>query len=197
MMPGSVDRLLSRIVDAIWFNQSQVCCAGSRLLVQELIEDRFIIETNEAHVDAGRVGDPLDKSVDIGALVAPVQVERIKDLMRRGAMEGAVIYEPDGARRAPEVSALFRCRLGYCAGDFGGGLHHMDIKDVAQRIRISAPYQRIHDFFVILDRLLPLQRRLAREKTDHVDLAEQLMIDRNQRAVAGDLEYSRGSPDSP
>ncbi|MCP8885266.1 aldehyde dehydrogenase family protein [Devosia sp. XJ19-1] len=92
---ADLDSAVEGLVEAIWFNQGQVCCAGSRLLVQESIEERFIakVKTRMAKL---RVGDPLDKSVDIGALVAPVQVERIKDLMKKGVAEGAVVYEPDG-----------------------------------------------------------------------------------------------------
>ncbi|QDZ12969.1 aldehyde dehydrogenase family protein [Devosia ginsengisoli] len=92
---ADIDSAIEGLVDAIWFNQGQVCCAGSRLLVQESIETRFIAKLKK-RMSTLRVGDPLDKSVDIGALVAPVQVERIKDLMKRGTKEGAVIYEPDG-----------------------------------------------------------------------------------------------------
>ena len=92
---ADLDSAVEGLVEAIWFNQGQVCCAGSRLLVQESIEERFIakVKTRMAKL---RVGDPLDKSVDIGALVAPVQVERIRDLMQRGIAEGAEVYEPDG-----------------------------------------------------------------------------------------------------
>jgi aldehyde dehydrogenase (NAD+) len=91
---ADLDSAVEGLVDAIWFNQGQVCCAGSRLLVQESIEERFLakVRTRMAKL---RVGDPLDKSVDIGALVAPVQVERIRDLMKKGVAEGAVVYEPD------------------------------------------------------------------------------------------------------
>ena len=92
---ADIDSAIEGLVDAIWFNQGQVCCAGSRLLVQESIEERFITKLKQ-RMSTLRVGDPLDKSVDIGALVAPVQVERIRDLMKRGTKEGAVIYEPDG-----------------------------------------------------------------------------------------------------
>ncbi|MDB5536518.1 MAG: aldehyde dehydrogenase family protein [Devosia sp.] len=91
---ADIDSAIEGLVDAIWFNQGQVCCAGSRLLVQESIEERFITKL-KLRMSTLRVGDPLDKSVDIGALVAPVQVARIKELMARGAAEGAVIYEPD------------------------------------------------------------------------------------------------------
>ena len=92
---ADLDSAVEGLVDAIWFNQGQVCCAGSRLLVQESIEERFLAKV-KARMEKLRVGDPLDKSIDIGALVAPVQVERIKDLMKRGVAEGAEVYEPDG-----------------------------------------------------------------------------------------------------
>jgi aldehyde dehydrogenase (NAD+) len=92
---ADLDSAVEGLVDAIWFNQGQVCCAGSRLLVQESIEERFIAKV-KARMEKLRVGDPLDKSVDIGALVAPVQVERIRDLMKKGVAEGAEVYEPDG-----------------------------------------------------------------------------------------------------
>lgn len=92
---ADIDSAIEGLVDAIWFNQGQVCCAGSRLLVQESIEERFIAKL-KTRMASLRVGDPLDKSIDIGALVAPVQVERIRDLMKRGVAEGAVVYEADG-----------------------------------------------------------------------------------------------------
>ena len=92
---ADIDSAIEGLVDAVWFNQGQVCCAGSRLLVQESIEEQFITRLKRRMATL-RVGDPLDKSVDIGALVAPVQVERIRDLMKRGVAEGAVVYETEG-----------------------------------------------------------------------------------------------------
>tara|TARA_R110002124_G_scaffold63783_1_gene174660 strand:+ start:11123 stop:13489 length:2367 start_codon:yes stop_codon:yes gene_type:complete len=92
---ADIDSAIEGLIDAIWFNQGQVCCAGSRLLVQESIETRFITKLKK-RMGSLRVGDPLDKSIDIGAMIAPVQVERIKDLMQRGVAEGAQVYEPDG-----------------------------------------------------------------------------------------------------
>ena len=92
---ADIDSAIEGLVDAIWFNQGQVCCAGSRLLVQESIEERFISKL-KLRMSTLRVGDPLDKAVDIGALVAQVQVERIRDLMQKGIAEGANVYEPDG-----------------------------------------------------------------------------------------------------
>ncbi|MFD1942425.1 aldehyde dehydrogenase family protein [Paradevosia shaoguanensis] len=91
---ADIDSAIEGLVDAIWFNQGQVCCAGSRLLIQESIEDRFIAKLKKRMASL-RVGDPLDKAIDIGALVAPVQVERVRDLVKKGAAEGAQVYEPD------------------------------------------------------------------------------------------------------
>ena len=91
---ADIDSAIEGLVDAIWFNQGQVCCAGSRLLVQESIEDRFITKLKKRMATL-RVGDPLDKAVDIGALVAPVQVERVRDLVKKGVAEGGTLYEPD------------------------------------------------------------------------------------------------------
>ena len=91
---ADIDSAIEGLVDAIWFNQGQVCCAGSRLLVQESIEDRFL-EKLKKRMSTLRVGDPLDKAVDIGALVAQVQVERVRDLVKKGVAEGGQLYEPD------------------------------------------------------------------------------------------------------
>jgi len=91
---ADIDSAIEGLVDAIWFNQGQVCCAGSRLLVQESIEERFITKLKRRMARL-RVGDPLDKAVDIGALVAPVQVARVRDLVKKGVAEGGQLYEPD------------------------------------------------------------------------------------------------------
>ncbi|HEX7199003.1 MAG TPA: aldehyde dehydrogenase family protein, partial [Dongiaceae bacterium] len=90
------DSAIEGLVDAIWLNQGQVCCAGSRLLVQEGIAARFHakLKTRMAHL---RVGDPLDKSIDIGAIVAPVQLERIRRLVEKGCAEGAACFQPGTA----------------------------------------------------------------------------------------------------
>ncbi|WP_423069270.1 aldehyde dehydrogenase family protein [Devosia sp. CN2-171] len=91
---ADIDSAIEGLVDAIWFNQGQVCCAGSRLLVQESIETRFL-EKLKKRMSTLRVGDPLDKAVDIGALVAPVQVARVTELVKKGIAEGGQLYEPD------------------------------------------------------------------------------------------------------
>src|SRR5690606_15003322 len=105
---ADLDSAVEGLVDAIWFNQGQVCCAGSRLLVQESIEDRFIAKI-KARMARLRVGDPLDKAVDIGALVAPVQVERVRDLVAKGVAEGGELYEPDIAM--PNTGCFLRPAL--------------------------------------------------------------------------------------
>lgn len=93
---ADLDSVVEGVVDAIWFNQGQVCCAGSRLLVQEGIADR-VVEKLRARMEKLRVGPPLDKAVDMGAIVAPVQLERIRALVAQGKEEGATMWQPSWA----------------------------------------------------------------------------------------------------
>ena len=93
---ADLDGVVEGVVDAIWFNQGQVCCAGSRLLVQEGIADRLYAKL-KARMENLRVGPPLDKAVDMGAIVAPVQLERIKQLVLTGQKEGAAMWQPSWA----------------------------------------------------------------------------------------------------
>ena len=88
------DAAIEGLVDAIWFNQGQVCCAGSRLLVQESISERFL-DKLRFRMSKLRVGDPLDKSIDIGAVVDRVQYETIDKWVKQGVNEGATIFQPD------------------------------------------------------------------------------------------------------
>lgn len=90
---ADLDSVVEGVVDAIWFNQGQVCCAGSRLLMQEGIADR-LVEKLRVRMEAMRVGSPLDKSVDMGAIIDPVQLERIRSLVEQGANEGAELWQP-------------------------------------------------------------------------------------------------------
>ncbi|MBW8898243.1 MAG: aldehyde dehydrogenase family protein [Massilia sp.] len=92
---ADLDAAVEGLVDSIWFNQGQVCCAGSRLLVQESIYPRFI-EKVKARMRNLRVGSPLDKSNDIGALVDPVQQQRIHGLVESARAEGCEIWQPEG-----------------------------------------------------------------------------------------------------
>ena len=93
---ADLDSVVEGVVDAIWFNQGQVCCAGSRLLVQEGISDRLIAKLR-ARMESLRLGSPLDKGVDMGAIVAPVQLERIRSLVDAGKAEGAEMWQPTWA----------------------------------------------------------------------------------------------------
>jgi aldehyde dehydrogenase (NAD+) len=95
---ADLDSVVEGVVDAIWFNQGQVCCAGSRLLVQEGVAPR-LIDKLKVRMEKLRVCSPLDKAVDMGAIVAPVQLERIRWLVERGREEGASLWRRRG--RAP------------------------------------------------------------------------------------------------
>jgi aldehyde dehydrogenase (NAD+) len=90
---SDLDSVVEGVVDAIWFNQGQVCCAGSRLLAQENIAPR-LEEKLRARMERLRLGDPLDKAMDIGAIVGPVQLEEIRRLVRIGEDEGATLWQP-------------------------------------------------------------------------------------------------------
>ena len=93
---ADLDSVVEGVVDAIWFNQGQVCCAGSRLLVQEGVADRLLAKLR-ARMEKLRLGSPLDKAVDMGAIVAPVQLERIRTLVQQGVDEGATMWQPSWA----------------------------------------------------------------------------------------------------
>ncbi|HTY05832.1 MAG TPA: aldehyde dehydrogenase family protein [Gemmatimonadales bacterium] len=93
---ADLDSVVEGVVDAIWFNQGQVCCAGSRLLAQEGVAGRLLSKLR-ARMEKLRVGEPLDKAVDLGAIVAPVQLERIRSLVNQGVAEGATMWQPTWA----------------------------------------------------------------------------------------------------
>ncbi|MCK0151479.1 aldehyde dehydrogenase family protein [Marivita sp. S6314] len=95
---ADLDSAVEGLVDAIWFNQGQVCCAGSRLLVQEGVAERFYAKLR-ARMDKLRVGSPLDKSIDVGAIVDPKQLETIRRLVdgnTAGEMYQAACDLPEG-----------------------------------------------------------------------------------------------------
>jgi aldehyde dehydrogenase (NAD+) len=91
---ADLDSAVEGTVDAIWYNQGQVCCAGSRLLVAESVAEALYAKLR-ARMANLRVGDPLDKSTDVGAIVAPAQLERIKRLMGEGEKEGLEFFRAD------------------------------------------------------------------------------------------------------
>ena len=91
---ADLDSAVEGLVDGIWFNQGQVCCAGSRLLVQESVAEK-LTKKLQARMSTLRVGSPLDKAIDIGAIVARVQLERIDRLVKQGVAEGATCWQPE------------------------------------------------------------------------------------------------------
>jgi aldehyde dehydrogenase (NAD+) len=91
---ADLDSAVEGLVDGIWLNQGQVCCAGSRLLMQESIAAQLSRKL-QARMATLRVGPPLDKTTDIGAIVARVQLERIEGLVAQGVAEGASCWQPD------------------------------------------------------------------------------------------------------
>jgi aldehyde dehydrogenase (NAD+) len=89
---ADIEAAVEGVVDAVWFNQGQVCCAGTRLLVQEGLYDRFISRLKK-RMETLRIGDPLDKSNDMGPLVDPVQLQRVKELVSKGEAEGGTLLQ--------------------------------------------------------------------------------------------------------
>jgi aldehyde dehydrogenase (NAD+) len=90
---ADLDSAVEGLVDGIWLNQGQVCCAGSRLLMQESVAETLIGKVRE-RMSTLRVGPPLDKAIDIGAIIARVQLERIQRLVDQGVAEGATCWQP-------------------------------------------------------------------------------------------------------
>src|SRR5271155_4705420 len=91
---ADLDSAVEGLVDGIWFNQGQVCCAGSRLLMQESIAEPLIAKICD-RMNTLRIGAPLDKAIDIGAIIARVQLERIDRLVKQGVADGATCWQPD------------------------------------------------------------------------------------------------------
>ena len=89
-----IDAAIEGIINGIYFNQGHVCCAGSRLLVQESIKD-IVIKKLKYRLKSLRVGDPLDKNTDVGSINSKMQLDRIKELVQSGINEGAKIYQSE------------------------------------------------------------------------------------------------------
>ncbi len=103
-----LDQAVEGIVNGIYFNQGEVCCAGSRLLVQESIAEPLIDKLKD-RLSTIRVGDPLDKNTDVGAINSKSQLEKITELVQSGVDEGAELYQP--ACDLPERGYFFRPTL--------------------------------------------------------------------------------------
>ena len=102
---ADLDSAVEGLVDAIWFNQGQVCCAGSRLLMHEGISERLVRKVR-ARMETLRVGDPLDKTTDMGAIVSHTQYKRIEGLVASGKEDGAEVWQ-SGCITAGKGSSLF------------------------------------------------------------------------------------------
>ena len=105
---ADLDGAVEGVVDAIWFNQGQVCCAGSRLIVQENVAAKFIqkLKNRMQHM---RVGDPLDKSIDMGAIVDQSQWDTIDGWVKTGIAEGGECFQPNIA--LPEKGLFYKPTL--------------------------------------------------------------------------------------
>ena len=101
---AALDQAVEGIVNGIYFNQGHVCCAGSRLLVQESIYEQTIAKLKQ-RLETLRLGDPLDKNTDIGAINSKMQLDKITELVQAGQDEGAEIFQP--ACRLPEKGYWF------------------------------------------------------------------------------------------
>jgi aldehyde dehydrogenase (NAD+) len=100
-----LDQAVEGVVNGIYFNQGHVCCAGSRLLVQESVADLFVRKLSH-RIESLIVGDPLDKNTDIGAINSRAQLEKIRELCESGEKDGCVRHE--SSARLPERGYWFR-----------------------------------------------------------------------------------------
>src|SRR5205807_10387081 len=101
---AALDQAVEGIVNGIYFNQGHVCCAGPRLLVQESIYEPVVAKLKR-RLQTLRLGDPLDKNTDVGAINSRAQLEKIQELVQSGRDEGAEIYQPPC--RPPEKGYWF------------------------------------------------------------------------------------------
>ncbi len=140
---ADLDAAVEGLVDAIWFNQGQVCCAGSRLLVEESVEER-LIEKIKARLKNFKIGSPLDKSMDMGAIIDQKQLRRIQDMVKAGQEEGAEIWQADCT--LPEKGCFYPPTLVTGAGSdnilmreeiFGPVLTVMSFRSVSEAVLLA------------------------------------------------------------
>ena len=103
-----LDQAVEGIVNGIYFNQGEVCCAGSRLIVQESIADLLIAKLKD-RLSTIRVGDPLDKNTDVGAINSRAQLDKITELVAAGVAEGADLYQPPASCPSAATSSGRPC----------------------------------------------------------------------------------------
>jgi len=130
---ADLDSAVEGLVDAIWFNQGQVCCAGSRLLIQESIAESFI-EKIKSRMQNLKIGDPLDKNTDVGAIVDPSQQARINSLVEQSVAEGATMWQPD--IKHPKKGCFFSPTL----------LCDVETSNVAANVEIFGPVLSVMSF---------------------------------------------------
>jgi aldehyde dehydrogenase (NAD+) len=102
---AAIDQAVEGIIDGIYFNQGHVCCAGSRLLVQENVHDEVVAKLQH-RMETLRVGDPLDKNTDVGAINSKQQLDKISDLVDAGVQEGCELYQP--SCETPDTGYFFK-----------------------------------------------------------------------------------------
>ncbi|MCC6562979.1 MAG: aldehyde dehydrogenase family protein [Xanthomonadales bacterium] len=105
---AAIDQAVEGVVNGIFFNQGHVCCAGSRLLVEEPVAD-LVLAKLKARMQKLRVGNPLDKNTDIGAINSTAEIEKIRRLIETGKQEGARYYEPENIALPSKGNFLRPC----------------------------------------------------------------------------------------
>jgi aldehyde dehydrogenase (NAD+) len=140
---ADLDAAVEGLVDAIWFNQGEVCCAGSRLLVEENIAERLLGRIRERLANF-RIGDPLDKCIDMGAVVDPVQCERIGRLVRQAQDEGGHVWQapvslpPTGSFYPPTlITGIGTGNVAWREEIFGPVLSVMTFRSVAEAVQLA------------------------------------------------------------
>ncbi|WP_417274138.1 aldehyde dehydrogenase family protein [Celeribacter halophilus] len=137
---ADIDSAIEGLMDAIFFNQGQVCCAGSRLLVQEGIAEDFH-KRLVARMSKLRIGNPLDKCIDVGAIVDPVQLDRIQSLVIKGGPEGTVhqpVKAPEGCYYPPTlISGLAPSSLLMQEEIFGPVLVSTTFRTPAEAVQVA------------------------------------------------------------
>ena len=140
---ADLDAAVEGLVDAIWFNQGEVCCAGSRLLVEESVAEHFLtkVKTRLANF---RLGDPLDKCIDMGALADPIQRDRIERLVGQAESEGASVWHapiacpPIGCYYPPTmITHLGTANVAWREEIFGPVLAVMTFRSVAEAVQLA------------------------------------------------------------
>lgn len=105
MEDAPIDQAIEGIINGIYFNQGHVCCAGSRLFVQESIKS-IVVKKLKHRLKSLRVGDPLDKNTDVGAINSKMQLKKITELVNSGVEEGCILYQPEC--KLPEKGFWFK-----------------------------------------------------------------------------------------